>query len=125
MAVTLANPARNAAVTAVTTLLNAGRISWRAANGTSVLAITTLAATAFGAPTNGVANLAGVPLTSAAATAADTVALALFMQTDGTTEVLRCTVGLAAASPDITLTSTAVAVGETITLNSLTYTQPA
>lgn len=122
MAVTLTTAGRNYGADGVVDQLNNGTISWRASDGTTVLATTTLGANAFAAASGGSASLSGVPLTSAAAEAAGTVALALFM-TSGSTEIFRCAVGTSGA--DINLTSVAVAVGETITISSLTYTQPA
>jgi hypothetical protein len=122
MAVTLTTAGRNFAVDGVVDQLNNGKISWRASDGTTVLAETTLGANAFAAAASGAAALNGTPLVSDAATAAGTVALALFL-TSGGAELFRCAVGTSGS--DINLTSTAVAVGETITLNSLTYTQPA
>lgn len=122
MAVTLTTAGRNAAADGVVDLLNNGTISWRASDGTTVLATTTLPANAFGAAASGDALLQGTPLVSAAAVAAGNVGLALFM-TSGSAELFRCVVGT--SGQDINLTSVAIAIGETITLNSLTYRQPA
>lgn len=120
--VTLTALGQNGAADGVVNQLNGGKISWRASNGTTVIAETNLDATdAFGAAAAGVATMTGAPRVSAAAVAAGTVALALFM-TSGGQEVFRATVGTSGA--EINLTSVVYAIGETITLNGFTYTQP-
>lgn len=120
---TLTALGQNGAADGVVNQLDGGTISWRASNGTTVIATTALDATnAFGAAAAGVATLTGQPRTSAAAVAAGTVALALFMNSGGQ-EIFRATVGTTAS--EINLSSVVYAIGETITLNTFTYTQPA
>lgn len=119
---TLTALGQNGGANGVVDQLNGGSISWRASNGTTVIATTALDATdAFGPASAGVATMTGAPRTSAGAVAAGTVAMALFM-TSGGAEVFRATVGTTGA--EINLSSVVYALNETITLNSFTYTHP-
>jgi hypothetical protein len=125
MAVTLTTTARNAAADAVVDLLDGG-----AGDATGDIAFSTsapatlctcnLANPAFGSASAGAAT--ANTIAQGTATAAGTVALALF-RNRANTEIFRCAVGTSGS--DINLSSVAIGIGDTIDVTSLTYTQPA
>ncbi len=86
-----------------------------------VLATFTLSATAFGAASNGVITLAGVPLT-VAASASGTAAFFRILLNNGTTVVLQGTVGTSGAQ--LNLNTLAITSGVNVTITSGTVTMP-
>ena len=76
---------------------------------------------AFGAASTGVITLAGVPLTDASATGG-TVAQASMYDRNG---VKLCESVAATSGQEVTVSSTTVGAGETVTLTALTVTVPA
>jgi hypothetical protein len=125
MAVTHSTAARDAAANAVVDLLDAGTppgfLDFLTAADALVAQIT-LSTTAFGASSSGVATLAGVPLTSAGATAG-TIAKAEFTNAAGTAVIL-CAV--ATSGSDINIPGgLTLATNDTVTVTALTYTAPA
>lgn len=131
--VTLETVGRNAACAAVTALLNGGKLRVRAS--TTTLVDFTLAATAFDAPSVGVATArggdganpcsSGNPLsgTGAAAGVADNYQL---LESGGTL-VGSGDVTMTGTSPagSLVLDNTNIASSQVIKVNTLTYTQPA
>ena len=125
MAVTLTAAARNAAADAVVDLLDGGTgdatgdIAF-STSAPATLCVCNLSNPAFGAASAGVATAAAI--STGTATAAGTVALALF-RNRANTEIFRCAVGTSGS--DINLSSVSIAINDTISISSLTYTQPA
>lgn len=125
MAVTLGNTARSAAADAVVDLLDGG-----AGDATGDMTFTTAADAAlctcnmsnpaFGAASNGVATAAAI--SQGTVGTAGTIARCQF-RNRANTEIFRCNVGTSGS--DINLSSVSVAVNDTISITSLTYTQPA
>jgi hypothetical protein len=76
---------------------------------------------AFGAASSGVITLAGTPIQDTDA-AGGTIAQASLYNRDGT-KVLESVA--ATSGQEVTVSSTSVSAGETVTLTSLTITQPA
>jgi hypothetical protein len=124
MALTLTTAARNAAVDAVTALINVsapGKFKIRAS--TTDLAILILSSTSFGASSSGTATGTSLPKTVAAVA---TGTADNFLITDGAnTTVLSGTVTATGGGGDATLNNTSIAAGQTVNLTTLTYTQPA
>lgn len=90
--------------------------------GAQTLLVTiTLSATAFGSASNGVATLAGTPL-SGTAVASGTAAWFRMANGSGTT-IMDGTVGT--SSSDIIVNTTTIASGNTVTVSSGTVTMPA
>ena len=120
----------NAAAVAVTALLNNGTIkiysgtqpaSPQVAIGVQVLLATlTYGATAYGAPTAGVATANAIASGVAAAT--NTATWFRAFKTDAVTPVCDGSVGLAAA--DLVLDNVSIVSGGTVAITSLTYTEP-
>lgn len=73
---------------------------------------------AFGSASSGSASMAGVPKTSTAAAGTATVAKAQFRNRDATA-IINCSVSTSGA--DINLSGVSLGSGDTITINSLTY----
>jgi hypothetical protein len=125
MAVTHSTAARDAAANAVVDLLDAGTPPGFLdflTSADALVAQITLSTTAFGASSSGVATLAGVPLTSAGATAG-TIAKAEFTNAAGTAVIL-CAV--ATSGSDINIPGgLTLATDDTVTVTALTYTAPA
>lgn len=124
MAVTHSNAALSAATDAVTALIGAsGKLKFRLA-GTigapgAAVATLSLAATAFGAASNGVATANAITSDTNAAGNASPVANAS-LETSGGTLVIHCAV--AASASDINMTNgLTVAAGDTVSCSSLTY----
>ncbi len=126
MATTLTTAARNAAANAVVDLLDVGsanasaQISIRAANGTTVVALLPMSATAFGNASTGVCTAAAI--TDDTNAAGGTAAIAVFEDQDEA-EVFRCAVGTSGS--DINFSTVSIGAGDTVSITSLTYTQPA
>jgi hypothetical protein len=128
MVVVLTNSARSAAADAVVDQIDAGAgagtIELKSAastvQGTNEVATLTFSTTAFGAASNGVATAAAITddTNATGGTAND----ATFFDSNGNA-VLQCDV--AAAASDINLSSITIGAGDTVTITSLTYTQPA
>lgn len=136
MATRLSDAAQNAAVDAVVDLVDAGSGAGKlriytgaqpadvddAASGTLLVDIA-LADPAFGSAAAGAAALASTPR-SAAASATGTAGWFRILDSDN---VARIDGNITATSGggDIELDNTSIASGQTVNVNSLTYTQPA
>jgi len=125
MAITLSNPARNAAANAVVDALDAGAgaatIEYQTA-ANAVVATLTMSDPAFGGADAGVATANEVADDTAAT--GGVVAKAVFKDGDGA-EVFRLTVSSAGGGGDVIVDNTTIGSGTTVKLTSLTYTQPA
>lgn len=127
----LSNAGVNAAVDALTVLLNSGFLriysgsqptDANTAIGAQVLlAELTFGATAFGAASAGVATANAITQDSSA-NATGTAAWARAFKTDGTSVVFDCSVGTASAN--LILNTTAVVSGVAVSCSSLTFTLP-
>jgi hypothetical protein len=120
---TLSTAARNAACDAVVDLVDAGtppgRILLRA-SGTTVASIN-FENTAYGAASTGVATAASFPKN---ATAGATGVLDNYViENQAGTDIITGTIG--EGSGDISFDNTDINSGQTVTLSSLTHTQPA
>jgi hypothetical protein len=121
---TLSTAARNAACDAVVDLVDAGtppgNIILRTSGGTTVASFT-FETTAYGAASTGVATAASFPKN---ATAAATGVLDNYqIRNAANTVIISGTVG--EGSGDISFDNTDINSGQTVTLSSLTHTQPA
>ena len=116
---TLATAARNAAADAVAALLDGGDIQFQtAANGE--VATCDFAATAFGAANTGVATAATISDdTSAAGGTVDHAVL----RSSAAAPIITAT--CAVGSGDFNMTSLVIGAGDTVSVSSLTLTQPA
>lgn len=125
--------ARNAAMDAVTALLNAGGAgsvkifdgTQPAGPGTAVstqtlLVTLTFSATAFGAASGGVATANAITGGTAVATSTATWAR---LSSGAGTAVIDCTVGTSGC--DINLNNTSIASGQAVSLSAFTLTHPA
>lgn len=121
---TLSNPARSAACDAVVDLIDAGSGAGllKIKDGSTVLATITLADPAFGAASNGVATGASFPRSDTSADAAGDADN--FELTDSDNNVV-ISGSVGQGSGDISLDNTNIATGQTVTISSLTHTQPA
>ena len=121
---TLSTAARNAACDAVVDLVDAGsgagKVRIRASS--TLLAEITLADPAFGAASTGVATGASFPRSDSSADASGTADNYQILDSDNNV-IISGTVG--EGSGDISLDNTDIAAGQTVTLSSLTHTQPA
>ena len=127
----LSNAAANAAVDALTALLNSGYIriysgsqptDANTAIGAQVLlAELTFGATAFGAAVAGVATANAITQDSSA-NATGTAAWARFFKSDGTTVVCDGSVGT--ASSNLILNTTSIVSGVPVSCSALTFTLP-
>lgn len=90
-----------------------------ALSGQAVLATFTLSATAFGAASNGVITLSGVPLT-VAASASGTAAFFRIFKSDGTTCIAQGTVGTSGAQLNLNTLTITSSVNVTITSGTIT-----
>lgn len=125
MGITLTTGARNAKVNACVDLIDVGTTD---ANGDLVIMtsgdveVATLACTnpAFGAAASGVATANAI---SSDTSATGGTAARHKFQDRNNTEVFRGTTGTSGA--DLILTSVAIGVGDTVSVSSYTYTQPA
>ena len=122
--------AANAAVAAMGALCNSGKI--RIYNGTqpatantsiggaTLLAELTFNATAFAAPTAGVATANAITADSSADNTG-TAAWARCLKSDGTSVVFDCTVGTSSA--DLIINTTSITSGATVSASALTLTE--
>lgn len=120
MAITLADTARNAAANAVCALVNGGTIEILTA-ADAVLATLTFSATAFANAAAGVATANAIT----GGTAVAGTATKYRAKSSGGTVQFSGTVSNTGGSGDIKFASNVWAGGETISITSLTYTQPA
>lgn len=128
MVVVLTNAARSAAADAVVDLIDAGvgagTLELKSVPSTvqavNEVATMTFSDPAFGAASNGVATASAI--TDDTSATGGTANDATFFDSNGVA-VLQCDV--AAAASDINLSSITIGAGDTVTITSLTYTQPA
>lgn len=125
MAVTHVTAARNAAADAVVDRLDLGSTDATgdlafATSADAVLCTCNFSNPAFGAASSGVATAATISQGTVAT--GGTIAKAFFRDRNNA-EVFRCAVGTSGS--DINLSSVTVAVNDTITISSLTYTAAA
>lgn len=118
---TLSTAARNAAVNGVTALLNSGTIKFQTAGGNEV-AVCGFAATAFGAADAGTATAGAISSDTSAI--AGTVSAALLRASD-TSTIITCTCTTSGGGGDFIFTSLSIGTGDTVSVTSLTITQPA
>jgi len=121
MSITLQNNARNAAATAVGTLLNGGKLVFLT-SGDAVVAVLEFAGTAFGAPDEGVITANAIMADDD--TSAGTVAR-YEARTSADALVLGGTVTTVGNGGDVELTSLTFAEGETLEITGYTLTMPA
>ena len=123
MALTHQNAAKNAAIDAITALINVGGAGTLVfATGADVeVATLTFNATAFGAAAAGVATANTITPDSSATGNASAVDKFIVKSGAGT-EIFRGSVGTAGA--DINLSTTTIDAGDTVSLSTLTYTGP-
>lgn len=124
------NEAANAAVAAMGALCNSGKIriydgtqpatADTAIGGVTLLAELTFNATAFAAPTAGVATANAITSDSSADNTG-TAAWARCLKSDGTSPVFDCTVGTSNA--DLIINTTSITAGATVSASSLTLTE--
>lgn len=126
MAVTHSTAARDAATNAVTALLTSGsKLKFRISPSTvaspgAAAATLSLAATAFGASSNGTATAGAITSDTNAAGNASAVAFAT-LETGAGTVVIHCAV--AASGSDINMSNgLTIAAGDTVSCSALTYT---
>jgi hypothetical protein len=128
MAVTLTNAAASEAADAVVDLLDAGSSNTTphlliniTANASTVATLEFTGGTAFGAASNGVAT-AGT-ITDDTNAAGGTAAAFQMVDQDGTV-VMDGSVTATSGGGDIELSSVAIGATDTVSISSLTYTQP-
>lgn len=121
MALVLGTAARNAAANAVTALLNGGNIQFLTAGDVQIASVG-LANPAFAGADNGQA--AANTLTADTNTAAGTVTK-FAARNSSNVSIFTGTVVATGGTGDIVLSSTSFGAGDTLSLTSLTYTQPA
>jgi hypothetical protein len=118
---TLTTAARNAAVNGVTALLNSGTLMFQTSAHVEV-AICNLNATAFGAGSNGTATANAI---SDDTDAAGGVINHAHLRKSDTTEIISLTCSVTGGGGDLQLTSLTIGAGDTVSVTSLTLTQPA
>ena len=121
---------RNAEINAATALLNTGTIKIydgtqpstpETAVSTQTLLVTlTYGATAFGSASSNAATANAI--TSGTAVASSTATWARMLKSDGTTVVADCSVG--SSGCDINLATAVINTNDTVSITSLTWTQP-
>lgn len=118
---TLSTAARNAMVNALCALLNNGDIRFETAANNEV-ATCTFSSTAFGAATNGVATANAI--TADADATGGTIDHAVLRDSDAQTVITAsCTV--TGGGGDFELSLLSIGAGDTVSVTSLTITQPA
>lgn len=128
----ITNANRSRAADAVTARANSGSLriysgtaptnADTALSGNTLLANLPMAATAFGAASNGVAT-AGTITADSSADATGTATFFRLLESDGTTVVLQGTVGTSGA--ELNLSSVSIVATGNVSVTSLTYTQAA
>lgn len=121
MAITLETVARNAACDAVVDLLDGGTLEFQTSGGVEVATLT-FGTPAFGAASTGTATANAITGDSSAT--GGTIAKAV-LKTSGAAAVVTYTVTATGGGGDIELSSVAIGAGDTVSVSSLTYTQPA
>jgi len=132
----ISTAARNAAVTAICNLIDggagAGRIEFfqgteptnpaaADATGDNPIATITFQDPAFGSPTTGTASAAGVPLSD---TSAEFTATVTHFRIKDSNNAVICQGTCGQGSGDISFDNTSIVATGTVTLNSLSVTQP-
>jgi hypothetical protein len=116
--------ARNALADAFDDLVNTGsgtaRFRLETSGGTAVATIS-LQNPAFGAASNGVITLQGTPLQDTNAAGGTVARGAIYNRNDARVSISNA----ATSGAEITVSSTTIGAGETVTLSSLTVTVPA
>ena len=118
---TLATAARNAAVDAVAALLNSGHIRFETAANNEV-ATNNFGATAFAAAVSGTATANSIADDSSAT--GGTVDHAL-LRSSASATIITATCTAVGGGGDIELTSLVIGAGDTVSVTSMTLTQPA
>lgn len=121
MAIVYSDTARNALANALAALFNSGSIQFQTSGDVEV-ATCAFSATAFGSAASGVVTANAISDDTDAA--GGTIAKASF-RNSGATEILTCSVTVTGGGGDITGASVVIAAGETVSVDSLTLTQPA
>jgi hypothetical protein len=144
MAMMLSTATADAMLTALTALCNGGKLiiysggvpatagtALNSGTTNTVLADITLANPAFGSPaasgSNRVATALGVPVSDSGADNSGTASFFRVYKSTGTAladVVYQGAAGLAAANPELTLNDTGIIQGGTVSISSLTVTQP-
>lgn len=121
MSVTLSSTARNTIVDAITALLNGGSIVLLTSGNVEVATLG-FGSPAFGAASSGsaVAN----SITSDTSATGGTAAKVSFRNSSNV-EVLQGTVGITGSGADLTAASVVITAGETVSISSLSFSQPA
>ena len=113
--------ARNAAADAVAALCNSGDIRFET-SGDNEVALCAFGATAFGAAATGVATANAISDdTSAAGGTIDHA----YLRTTGSTPIMKATCTATSGGGDFELSSLVIGAGDTVSVTSLTLTQPA
>ena len=118
---TLATAARNAAVNAIAALLNSGHVRFET-SGNNEVATCNFGATAFGTAADGTATANAIA--DDADAAGGTVDHALLRSSAAAT-IITCTCTATGGGGDIELTSLVIGEGDTVSVTSMTLTQPA
>ena len=130
-ATTLSNATVQAQGDALVTLLNAGKLriysgAQPASADTAIGAQVLLAELTFNGPAAGATPASGVitfnAISSNTAVATNTAAWFRALKSDGTTGVFDGTVDVAANSPNLSLSTTAIVSGATVSVTSFTHT---
>ncbi len=124
MALTHSTAARNALADAITAKVDTGTGTATVKikdSGGVVLVTLNLPSPSFGAASNGVITLNGVPITATASAGGTAASFEIYAR-DGSL-VLTGTVGTSGA--DMTVDNTSIASGQEFKLNSMTWTAPA
>lgn len=134
MAITLETIARNAACAATSALANGGTLRLRSAGGTTLCDIP-LPATAFGAPSNGVATArggdgtnpisSGNPLEGTGAAGAATGTAATNYQVLDDNDDVQWSGSVGTSGADLNLVNTSIAENQPVEITGWTHTQPA
>lgn len=112
----------NTVVDTLDTGSTAGQLVMTAAASTA-LVILTLASTAFGAASTGVATANAI--TDGTVTVAGTATIGIFRTSTQQNEAFRCSITSTGGGGDIELSSNVLSTGQTVSLTALTYTGPA
>lgn len=115
------NEAKSVANTAKCTLCNGGFLRIYTAAYAGLLVELPLPNPCFAADVNGVANSNVIP--AATATGAGTAAVYRIYKSDGTSIVVSGGVSLASGGGDIELDSLVISVGQSVSVNPITFTQ--